>query len=468
MKTRLKIKKSLLIYEDRRRTIGFLSKFPIYLFSIVLFLALPIFMNVNPYERLLDTSFSKDLSLKISLLKREEVNFLLKNLLNTNISSLIEMTVKDGKLDERDKNLLILSNSKYGSNKLKEAQARFLYELKVIPDFKRFFKENIKLKYLSEIKFEEDLLSEVEVEIYKLNSDKIPILMYHMLDYPYRWIDKKTFKSHLEKLYDAGFTTISVNDFLKNDFSSVQDGKKPIILTFDDAFESQFRILKNGSIDPETGVGMLEENYKLHPNFGRKAAFFIFLSKYPFGQANQPKLWFKKVNYLYDNEYDIGCHTYSHVNLSMVPAERISRELNAFYTEMEEIFGEKFKKSMLLAYPDGDLLDNMKIIENYAYKRYSFDACFSAWGWLAPLPVSPEFNRYKIPRIEANNESIEEILKAQTFKKETIKIKLLKIYITNDQLFKEYINEKEEVPPGNFFYKNLKFSISSKVKTPNK
>jgi peptidoglycan/xylan/chitin deacetylase (PgdA/CDA1 family) len=461
MKTQFKLKNSLLIYEEKRKPASSSKRFLFGLILTVIFITLPVFKNFPQCEKFIDAGFSQRTSFMISRLKKDEINFITKNLLNVNLERLIEVAIDDIKLDENDKKLLKLVNLTYGSNLLKEDEVKFLYELKKLPNFEKFFSENIELKFLSKIKPDPDLISEVEIEIYKLNSDKIPILMYHMLDVPYKWIDEETFKAHLKKLTDNGFTTISIDEFLECNFSSVPEERKPIIITFDDAFESQFRILKNGEVDPNTEVGMLEENYKLHPEFGKKAAFFIYLNKIPFGQANQPELWLKKIKYLYENGYNIGCHTYSHINLSRISPERINKELNNFYAEMEETFGERgFKESMFLAYPDGDTPRDIKIIKDYKYKEYGFDGCFSAWGWLAPLPFSSEFDRYKIPRIEANNETISEILKEETFKKETMKIKLPKIYTLNEELFKSWINKnKNKFISGKFLYKGTSLVI---------
>lgn len=458
MKQQLKLRNSLLIYEEKK-PISFSKRFFSCLILALIFITLPEFKNCPPCEKIIDAGFSQRTSSMILQLKKEEANFIAKNLLNVNIEGLIEKTIEDKKLDKKDKNFLNLVNSTYGSNVLKEDEVKFLYELEKIPDYEKFFNENIEIKFLSKIKPDPDLLSEIEIEIYKLNSDKIPILMYHMLDTSYKWIDGKTFKAHLKKLSDNGFTTISIDEFLKSDFSSIPEGRKPIVITFDDAFESQFRLLKNGKIDPESGLGILEENYKLHPEFGKKAAFFIYLNKIPFGQTSQPELWLKKVNYLYENYYNIGCHTYSHINLSKIPLERINKELDTFYSEMEEDFGDRFKKSMFLAYPDGELPKDINIIKDYKYKGYSFDACFSAWGWLASLPFSPEFDRYKIPRIEANNETIDKVLKEATFKKETIKITLPKIYSLNEELLKSWIIKNKLPLMGNFVYKNTQLVI---------
>ncbi len=457
-----KIKNSLMIYDSRVRSKSNFYKFLICLFFIVLLLILPLFKSLSSYEKLLDASFPKTLSFEIASLKGSEINYILKNLFNTNIANLIELSIKDGKLDEKEKELLTLSNFKYGGKKIEYDAANFLYELINIPNYHKFFNENIELKYLNKIKFENDILNDIDIKMYKLNSDKVPIIMYHMLDYPYRWVDQNTFKTHLKKLYDSGFTTIGIEDFLNCDFSSVPPGRKPIVITFDDAFESQFRILKNGEIDSTSGVGMLEENYKLHPEFGKKVAFFIYLSKYPFGQANRPELWRKKINYLFSNGFNIGCHTYSHINLSKVASEKIIKELDAFYSEMEENFGDKYKDSMFLAYPDGDPPKDLNIIKNYNYKGYGFDACFTAWGGIASLPISSEFDKYNIPRIEANNETINKLLKEETFKKEEeFVLKLPKIYTLDNELFKTWISKSGINFNDRYLYKNIVFENTS-------
>ena len=53
-------------------------------------------------------------------------------------------------------------------------------------------------------------------------------------------------------------------------------GASPVVFTFDDATEGQFRYLeKDGKpvIDPDCAVGILEEFSRKHPDFGFEATF---------------------------------------------------------------------------------------------------------------------------------------------------------------------------------------------------
>ena len=118
------------------------------------------------------------------------------------------------------------------------------------------------------------------------------------------------FKDDLLWFYNNGYYLMSMEDFADSDFSKVPAGKKPVVFTFDDGLISQFQYLADGSVDPNCAIGILDDFYTQHPDFGRAVMFYVNAD--PFGQ---PEFVQKKLQYLYDTGRQIGYHTLLHTNM---------------------------------------------------------------------------------------------------------------------------------------------------------
>ena len=85
----------------------------------------------------------------------------------------------------------------------------------------------------------------------------------------------------MQWLYDNNFHVVSVRDIVENTINAPA-GKHPVALTFDDSTSGQFRYLiaADGSvtIDPDSGVGIMEAFYAQHPDFGRGGYFAVITS----------------------------------------------------------------------------------------------------------------------------------------------------------------------------------------------
>ncbi|MEM4756235.1 MAG: polysaccharide deacetylase family protein [Candidatus Woesearchaeota archaeon] len=156
-----------------------------------------------------------------------------------------------------------------------------------------------------------------------------PVLMYHHIrnhDNDRFSVSPATFRQQLKTLYEKGYQTISIEAYVNNDFSSLLPGKKPVVITFDDGWENQFRYLyQNGKkiIDPTCAVGILDAFAKEYPQFGKAATFFISYDKIPFGKADEVK---EKFTYLLNNGYSIQNHTANHKRLDKLSREQIEQE----------------------------------------------------------------------------------------------------------------------------------------------
>jgi len=199
----------------------------------------------------------------------------------------------------------------------------------------------------------DDLYEQFSVD----ESGEIMVIMYHNLSdkngaYA-RSID--AFKSDLERLYEMGFQTVSMSDYIDGRFD-VEMGKTPVVLTFDDGHRSNFAYIENENgeleIDPNCVVGILDDFEKTHPEFGKNAIFYLNAGN-PFGQ---PKFLAEKLDYLYKEGYEIGNHTYNHNNLKSLGQDDIEMAIGKNVAYFEEINSDLKMKT--LALPNGSNPDD--------------------------------------------------------------------------------------------------------------
>jgi peptidoglycan/xylan/chitin deacetylase (PgdA/CDA1 family) len=177
---------------------------------------------------------------------------------------------------------------------------------------------------------------------------RIPILEYHSIGQEeQRWTrSSENFRKDLEWLYNNDYTLLSIEDYAANRYP-VPLGKKPVILTFDDGKNNQFRYLEDGSIDPDCAVGILDAFHEEHPDFGTSAVFY--LNRYPFGPTAQAK---EKIDYLYQTGRQIGYHTLDHNDLRYISSEAAAGILEKQQEEFRTLSPEGMEFTTL-AYPHG-------------------------------------------------------------------------------------------------------------------
>jgi hypothetical protein len=110
---------------------------------------------------------------------------------------------------------------------------------------------------------------------------QVPILMYHRFtpqgnSYGYT-TSLSDFDGHLTTLYEAGFSLISLSDWLHG-VINVPTGRRPLIITIDDLFYGdQISLDENGEPAPYSGVGRLWAFSQAHPDFNFHVALFYNL-----------------------------------------------------------------------------------------------------------------------------------------------------------------------------------------------
>lgn len=244
----------------------------------------------------------------------------------------------------------------------------------------------------------------------------VPIMMYHgIVDktdnlYTGGNVDKagyhrtaSAFKADLEFFYQNNYRMIRLKDYIAGQIKT-EMGKSPIVLTFDDGLVNNFNVIgedENGLIiDPNSAVGILESFKKKYPDFEVTATFFLNGSLFRQSKYND-----KILKWLISNNYDIGNHTYNHLNLSKIEASEVSSEVAKLYKKLDSIIPNQYVNIVALPYgiPYSDTHENFSSVlkSSYQGKNYETTSAMKV-GWDSNVsPFSVNFKQTMIKRIRA-------------------------------------------------------------------
>jgi len=246
-------------------------------------------------------------------------------------------------------------------------------------------------------------------EVKPNEAGKIMVVMFHNFVEAYKSGDKHytttfgEFEKLLQNLYDKGYRLISMSDYLNNNIS-VPAGCIPMIFTFDDGTAGQFNLVEeNGSlvVNKQSAVGIMEEFNKTHPDFGLKGTFYVNLG---LGTFQGKGTVAERLKYLIDRGFEIGNHTFTHVNLSKITgADKIQQEIGGNQKKMYELIpGYKMITfSLPFGLPSKELQQYVTKGE-YEGVEYEHLAIMEV-GWDPALsPVSKKFNPLSTHRVRAS------------------------------------------------------------------
>lgn len=283
-----------------------------------------------------------------------------------------------------------------------------------------------------------DIVVSKGIDYEKYNVDElglVPIMMYHGIhnlkneetDYTGGNVDKagyqrtaEAFRNDLEFYYKNDYRMIRLNDYV-NGIIDVKAGKSPIILTFDDGLENNIKVTgldKDGNIiiDPNSAVGILEEFKQKYPDFNVTATFFVNGGLFQQDEYNE-----KILNWLVDNGYDIGNHTYNHADFTDISEETSIRDVARVYKLLDEIIPDKYVNIVALPFGSPYDLDheNFSHILKGTYDGYDYETISTLRvGWESERsPFSKNVNLKFLKRIRAYDNNGEEFDIEMNFKK---------------------------------------------------
>ncbi len=254
----------------------------------------------------------------------------------------------------------------------------------------------------------------IDLSLRPNEAGEVMILMYHNIGSEEgEWTrTPDNLRKDLLTLYEKGYRVVSLKDFVNNDID-IEAGKTPVVITFDDGNENNFRIIKDGNgediIDPDSAIGILEDFKKEYPDFGLTATFFIF-GENPFRQAEFRDY---KLNYLVENGYDIGNHTIDHRSMKNIEnKEKIQEALARQVKIVNKILPEYQVNTYALCYGERPKNKDLEIyLEKGSHEGVSYEnIAILNVGWNpAPSPITKKFNPLSLPRIRASETKVDNV-----------------------------------------------------------
>jgi peptidoglycan/xylan/chitin deacetylase (PgdA/CDA1 family) len=251
----------------------------------------------------------------------------------------------------------------------------------------------------------------IDLSLKPNEAGKIMVLMYHGIgNKESDWVRTvENFKKDLEVLYEKGYRPISLRDFVNNNID-IEAGYTPIVITFDDGLRNNFNIIEEDGekiIDPNCAVGILEEFHRNHSDFPITATFFIFGTN-PF---RQKELVEYKLNYLIENGYDVGNHTYQHDNFTRLGPEGIQEAIGKNVAFLNGILKDYSIDTLALPYGSRPKREYYKYLQRGAYENIEYEniAILDVGSNPSVSPIDKRFNPYAIPRVRASEMNVKNV-----------------------------------------------------------
>ncbi len=214
----------------------------------------------------------------------------------------------------------------------------------------------------------------------------------------------EAFKKDLELLYAAGFRPVNLSDVLEDNID-VPPGTSPVVLTFDDGRESQFRLIETATaykVDPNSAMGILQAFSKQHPDWKMRATFFVLPKSNStlevFGQPGQGK---DKLAYLLGEGMEIGNHSIHHRNMRRMTPAQIQAEIGGAHNLLMEAAPNARITAVALpmgVYPDRKNWPYL-VKGTFQGKSYEYKAAMQAAWRPVPSPAAKVFDAMQLERI---------------------------------------------------------------------
>ena len=227
----------------------------------------------------------------------------------------------------------------------------------------------------------------------------VPVLMHHQIRLHGSEFDMtpSQFLGELTRLWRDGFYPVRADAFVEGRMN-VPKGKSPVVMTFDDADNNQVGFLPDGTLDPNTGLGIMFAFAKTHPGFPAVATFYIPRNAFD-GNGSTPG---RTLRWLVEHGFELGNHTRDHIPLNTIDDTAIQRQIVLGDNVITDRVRDYDVKTMAL--PLGGLphTRSLTLSGEWHGDAYKFAGTFLAGAEPAPSPFSKDFNSGAIPRIRPN------------------------------------------------------------------
>ena len=226
----------------------------------------------------------------------------------------------------------------------------------------------------------------------------VPVLMFHQVlpdgggDYD---LTPAEFERELERLYQEGYRPVKASD-LVNGTLDVPRGTTPVVLTFDDATSNQAALLDDGSIDPNTAVGIMLRFARTHPGFEPAGTFYVI--REPFAAEGRTGELMRKLVSL---GFEFGNHTRDHLDLANLGAEEVRQQIVLDNRVIHDAVPDADVETMALPFGVDPLDPGLALAGSWDGERYEFKGVMLVGAEPAPSPFTKAFEPGAIPRIRS-------------------------------------------------------------------
>jgi hypothetical protein len=227
---------------------------------------------------------------------------------------------------------------------------------------------------------------------------QIPVLMHHQISNDASNVYDLTaneFRAELQRLWEDGFVPITASA-LVNEKIDIPKDRRPVVMTFDDGTTSQFALLPDGSVDPDTSVGIMMAFAQKHPDFKPAGTFYVNADPFELGSNLS-----KGLRWLTTHGFEIGNHTTSHADLSSLDSTGVQKELA---TDAKMITGAlPGYKIRTMALPFGIMPSpsSLAVRGSWGGTSYGPYGVMLVGANPSPSPFSGDFDPAGIPRIRS-------------------------------------------------------------------
>ncbi|MGA8116248.1 MAG: polysaccharide deacetylase family protein [Actinocatenispora sp.] len=226
---------------------------------------------------------------------------------------------------------------------------------------------------------------------------QVPVLMVHQVERPPSGDYAQTpaqLRATMERLATHDYVPVTAAE-LVSDQIDIPAGTSPVVLTFDDSSPGQFALRADGTVDPDSAVGIVMAVAKRHPQF--RPVGTLYVNQNPFGSKRPVR----DLRWLTSHGWEIGNHTATHADLgSLAPAE-IQREIGSEQRTISRAMPDY--KVTTMALPFGSMPANTALAHRGAWDgtRYTYQGVMLVGANPAPSPFTRAWNPFAIPRIRS-------------------------------------------------------------------